>query len=885
MPNENTVEKYYSEEVPYELTEPLLILNAGPNPRLFDVDLTEPVDIDQGEVRTMNKPLTPELLKALDKVTYEPGFISSEPLDVDELAEKMPNGIHLELQKEMGPYYVYVLRHDTTDRYVVYGTRKEAASAVRTIMEKTDLTFVTAEMDEKPVPVNQNRDNRLEGYTKEERAELTGNLRGLLESEFVERVRQVETMADIPKAMRDGLNIVSQTIFEAAGSSYTSTDPNWRFCKDHINPLVRYLEEQINRRTKAAETDEPIEFIAELADDYNVVRKLIVGQSETLAGEQTEPHHRSVLIPIEKLQGAQNHDDTSLFITSTEVVIHHEEKGIFRYPLPEKNEYGEIAFKGGLARVIAKVALNLPTYDELPLSDVDVMIFGDDRKAITTERLKLHYGVDLKDIEYIPERGVAGYGKYLGDRDQAINEVLMTKDGLIISHNALASYCQQSTEVTAVPVKGLFGPHVHDVGGRYFAENAFVDDAYLVHDARFPTTRAIARMYRSMIEGKVDTVTLPKGAVKTDIGIQWLIMARKFMDVSDEKKREQLLQGMLTMAYLTHSRYFEAMGNKDNVQEFIAKVKEMADGGKDFDMDSGKLDDRGTLNWFSEKLSRQIVHEFGNFLGYDEAASIKRKMTVDDLLPTQLTLPRPDLYVEPEIEETRGLVREEVERKRTERYRILIESFSEPNAETAEAASYIQGWLEQNIPIRADYQRCQMFFIPKENAQQFYQAVRRQNFALPNMVSQYDAVSNVTFLVEGSYDEGLGTRVLFEELFHSTVRNTEGVGGFLEEGLVLANWRNFVSDHGGRPTSINTISEYAGEVVEELISRVGEIEGIDAFFADLMRARLGDNSSSSKVEWLVDRVLGKGTFERLQSLEPDETGVRSAYREVGLSLE
>lgn len=622
-----------------ELKNPVVVLVQTQNPRIFR-ELSNKNSVTRTE---LNTPLTWDVVQDLTRVYYEPYLLMPRKAANEKLDTFAKLG-KVEEAGNFGPFSVYrFVREEEGGREMTFGSRKKASQAIAEILSD-NVTYKQPEIDKKP-KVPEGKERYFKGIKRSERQAIRQDLETLFEEKFVNRLTQTGLISEYPSRMLTGLTDIVDDLYASApkdseGRVVTNVkDINWlkwHFAEENIIPLKEYLELRI--QSKGARKEGVFaEEVAEAVDDYDYAIDTMKAQADILIGEQEHPYHFGFLIPKGSIDGLKS-GETSIEFTYTHLVINVGD-GAWSYPLPEKTKGGEIAIKGGVARLVAKVALGLPIDDELPPSDIDLVTFGSD-KAFNMEAIKAKYDVDARDVERVESGNI---NEFLGDRDQAVNEVLMTEKGLVMSLNALSTYFQRTTEASADPVRNIYGQHVLNINRGYLGEVVDAADYFLVNGTRFPTPRALSRMYKFLIEGKVDSITIPEGSLKMDIGsAHWLVLARKLVNEKDETRREKLLHRMVELANVVNSPYFkeEYLESKSGPFKFIESIaKEFEkETGRKFDM-NGELSDKETLDWIAGRLVRQILTRFDRFFGYNRELAFGKRLTAKDMLPTQIVLP------------------------------------------------------------------------------------------------------------------------------------------------------------------------------------------------------------------------------------------------------
>lgn len=892
------------------LTKPLLVLLQGPDPNMYHVvDSDAPVDTDVGEIVRPPYEVSGHILEKMTEVVFQPTFITSQPFTSEQTSALKQNGFSVDEARLFGPYIVYELNSisDGQKKFVTFGNRYDALRRVAEIASKSGIEYSVAEVDLDPKKPEAEIRDVYKGLTRDERQAVKGYFREALQQNVLTPLQNA-TIEDYPTTLLHGLRALQQDVIESSSKKF---DPRAVFFQKYIAPLIVYFDERL-AQTKSrqmaswahintvGEGFSVEQLVSETVEgavvDFDFVRKSIEDGAREVIGKQREPSHTPVLLSLEKLQGAQS-DGTTLFFTDTHLVI-HTAHGDMKYSLPKRNQNGEIAIKGGIARLVTKVAFNLSVEAELPPSDIDVIIFSNGKNnGFSHEVLKQEYGVSAPDVERVGRQGVSGYQYYLGSRDQSVNEVLLTPEGLILSRNAIASLYQEASETVADPYRDIHGPHVLNLEMDYLRAGGYMDDSFYIGRTRFPAPRTLGRMFDLLIRGRAETLVIPRGSLKMDIGTHWLVMARKYMSMEDAIRRDLYLQRMVELANVVNSPYYTRLRDKNNPAEFIELLGSdyKKNTGRDFDLSGAKLSDKGTLHWLADRLVNQLLKKLNRFVGDDEVRRFERRLTPEDMRPVQVLLSKPEDYSglvdavqEGEyIERPTGQTVVDWRVARSAQVRSFYESYAiDPPQGASMIEDHIMQYLDAVLPKSTeDFEKTRMYYISMSLKERFHAAGKRIN-ALRGTgeLGAYDAREHISHvLFEDGVKPSLQTiRNIFEELFHSTARhqsddktafyegfgeNDQPQGSLFEEGLAGLLWQEYCKvNHivDTRPNADILVSDIAGKALNLLMAQT---DSPDQFFTYLLQARKGDQRGFRLVRELVTRRFGRAFFSFLMNLD------------------
>lgn len=722
---------------------------------------------------------------------------------------------------------------------------------------------------------------------------LRGQLAGLLDKEVIHRVETAPSLVQYPAALAEGLTAVA-TRLSMSGIHSTLQD----FSAHNIEPLKAFAAKEVARLEKLG-NDHPEDVFESVVgiEGFDMVLEMLKSQSKLLIETKAKLSHKGVMIPFEKFEGEPSYSpNASLEIKDGKLVIKSHDNE-YQFPLPAKYGGSEICFKGGLARIVAKIALGEDVSGELPVHDVDLVVFG--RGEMPLKEIAIIYKTNTRDVEILKD---SSYEKYCATRDSTFNEVLVSPKGVFISFNALSSmyqgYTQTADDNTS---ESLFNKHIFSVykpdlvTGKETATEQFV----YVGKERFPAPVAISRMFKLLVDGKCDGIVVPEGIRKTDVGIYWLVIARKIQAEKDLTVKEAKMERMLTLAKFVDSPFYTSLSGdqRHDPEAFLEKLKEAY---PNFDME-GNLSDKDTILWIAQKLRNQIIRAYMNSVGQSEERSLQEKR---------------------KAQKTREVIG-------------IFNNFStEPSVELKQVEQDIRttitdAYKDTNLPP-TDIGR--VYYIPAEKRKAFLKALKEAGYSAGAEVSGasfavYDTKLSCIFLDEN--EPLLKTQLLlFEELYHAsglkiagkrgarmgysvsrftnegimpTTLLEEGMAGLewkyykdqqiaaqsemgqqLEQGINMARRSHFIKDDGtieilrkgivavaadfitlipdenalGGLTSVSSPSSHAGELLNIIVNKCGKEDMVS-----LMRqARRGDVSAMREVAKRIDHTFGRGSY-------------------------
>lgn len=247
----------------------------------------------------------------------------------------------------------------------------------------------------------------------------------------------------------------------------------------------------------------------------------------------------------------------------------------YSYPIPRSHNGHRLLHKGGLPRVVLKIIAGAPedTIEaELPLNDIDFLATGDTNKVFATAKA---LDVDPDGIEMLD---TLDYQYIFNSRDLDLNGCTLSQDGLTFSLQALESARTGSIRILS-SARGLYGTEIFQYDGSRLMKN-----------------RGLMRLLKTVAEGKAHNFEFLPLNKQIDLGIYWLVLARKLSG------KEQAGEYLDRLYYLGQQTGQVREGEMDIFDVLERVHKEVPF----FNFDSGKLDTLGLARWLSKKLLKQI---------------------------------------------------------------------------------------------------------------------------------------------------------------------------------------------------------------------------------------------------------------------------------------
>jgi len=300
-------------------------------------------------------------------------------------------------------------------------------------------------------------------------------------------------------------------------------------------------------------------------------------------------------IPLETLQEMLPRD---VEVSKDRITVRGHE-----FPRPQSNE---LCHKGGLPRVLLKLLAGAPEHTirtELPANDLDVIAVANSREALD-EAAAL--GISRDGIELVDE---LDFKSIFASRDLDLNGCVVTSDSLVYAD--WAHRAARDGQVAIIPAtRGLYGnDFFHDQDGTLLAKN-----------------RGLARLVKSVVEGKAESFDILPRNKQVDLGIYWLILARRF---EGKEHAETLMNRMFDVA----KSLGQTQESDTSPIEFLSRTQERY---PFFSFSDSSLDDAGVVRWLAGKLNRQTERFFRASVGIYNEINLERRD--GDTVPERIQL-------------------------------------------------------------------------------------------------------------------------------------------------------------------------------------------------------------------------------------------------------
>lgn len=310
------------------------------------------------------------------------------------------------------------------------------------------------------------------------------------------------------------------------------------------------------------------------------------------------------------------------------------------FPLPPSES---MWYKGGVARLMLDIHAQAGPERlaaELPWNDRDVVFVGDEAQALAQAQT---VGVGLDGVEKLGEE--FDFNAYCFGRDTTQNQVCLGRNALHYSEKAY--HAAKTGEIEVV--------------GEYMKNRAlFGNDQFEYEHVKLVKPRGLMRLMKFVAEGKAESFQYYPINANIDLGIYWMVLARKW-----EKKED--------FGYLMQ-RLFELgkrMGQTDEGEHDVYDALRRSHTQYPFfDLDRQIETSVDVARWLSRKIARQVDREFA--WEYSIPGSLIYSRQEGDTIPQEISL----RGFEPSDEEARRIASEwspfaQECRYRTRRYQEL----------------------------------------------------------------------------------------------------------------------------------------------------------------------------------------------------------------------
>lgn len=245
------------------------------------------------------------------------------------------------------------------------------------------------------------------------------------------------------------------------------------------------------------------------------------------------------------------------------------------FPIPPSQD---ILHKGGFPRVVLKILAHAPIEiieSELPPNDFDVIIRGDQERTVEQA---VAMGVDADGIEKVDD---FSFPYLFKTRDIDLNATFIGKDGIVFSDGAYNAAQSGKINLEAYD-RGFYGSEFFYYQGIRLAKN-----------------RGMMRLFKTVAEKKASSFDFLPLNKQVDLGIYWLVLARKF---SKKENFGELMDRLCVIGQKTGQ-----VKEGESIYEVLDRVHNEY---PFFDIDSAPLDEIGLAQWKTKKLFKQIDRVF-----------------------------------------------------------------------------------------------------------------------------------------------------------------------------------------------------------------------------------------------------------------------------------
>jgi hypothetical protein len=253
--------------------------------------------------------------------------------------------------------------------------------------------------------------------------------------------------------------------------------------------------------------------------------------------------------------------------------------------LPAKQGIG---LKGGPPGAILDIIAGFPQSvlgAEFPPNDIDIIATGNEEAVRRISRIM---GVDPNGVEMFSREDLEiDFTLYCLGRDTTQNQVYWDARGLHYSDDA-----HLAAQTGGIEIIGQY------IGGRAIYG---IDIIYLGGIKGLVTPRGMMRQVKAVVEGKAMFYYYLLANSVIDLGIYWLVLARKW------SKRDCFGDHMQKMYYLG-KQMNQVQPGENNIYDVLTRVHETY---PFFDFASPPMDMVGIARWKAGKLIKQADREFG----------------------------------------------------------------------------------------------------------------------------------------------------------------------------------------------------------------------------------------------------------------------------------
>lgn len=367
-----------------------------------------------------------------------------------------------------------------------------------------------------------------------------------------------------------------------------------QFVQKYASEVLQTLQEASREQVSQTPAQQAVQILHRISDQLQ--------SNETIEGEPIPVRH----IPLEQLPKMSNRFS---FTTKTDadgtsrryLTIYSINKSTwFDYPLPQTEG---VLHKGGLGRTILKVLYGSSSIaePEFPPNDMDYIILDTEDNLAEAKKLN----ADPDGIERVHELDIP---TLFSHRDLTLNCAFVGKDELFYSDDA-----KQSAETGKIQIisakRGIYGSEKFVYQGTVLYKN-----------------RGLMRYLKTVAEGKARSFDLTPLNTQVDLGVYWLILAKRFSG----KPTFPVLANRL---YELAKKIGQVPPDSVNIYDVLDRVHTEH---SYYNFAGKPLDEVGVARWLSKKLSAQIRRKYREELSIPSDADFRR--TPGDTVPFEVHL-------------------------------------------------------------------------------------------------------------------------------------------------------------------------------------------------------------------------------------------------------
>lgn len=352
----------------------------------------------------------------------------------------------------------------------------------------------------------------------------------------------------------------------------TLAAPEYVGLNEYIRQYALMLREEIRvaaRGPQASSTEEVLQAVDRAI--HHIAESVAVMDGDRVRNDE-HPHHVS-LEELCQLPGVRRVYDETRGCWALQVQQGGKEAFL---PLPESSN---ILHKGGTPRVLLKLWMNAhPSLiaAELPPNDIDVLVAGP-RETWQDEALRL--GADLEGIEQVED--IDALQELFMGRDVDLNQCFLGASGLVFSERAARAAQSGAIEVSARN-RVLYGSEAMRVEGRHLLK-----------------ARGLMRMVKFVVEGKAASFEISALNTRVDLGVYWLLLARKFMKKTNGPELLLRLQELTERLHLERAR--------GSIIDVLDRVHEQF---PFFEFTDTALSPTDVARWLAKKTMKEVDKHF-----------------------------------------------------------------------------------------------------------------------------------------------------------------------------------------------------------------------------------------------------------------------------------